>query len=104
VIRRRVQGARLRQLERFQGMPLYTNAAMSAKEIKQFCQINAASEELLHQALKQLQISARAYHKILKVARTLADLEEKPDIESPHLIEAIQYRSLDRTLWKTNFE
>ncbi len=101
VIRSRVQAARQQQLNRFQGTNLYTNAAMSPKEIKQFCQINAASEQLLQHALKQLQISARAYHKILKVARTLADLEGKPHIESPHLIEAIQYRSLDRTLWKS---
>ncbi len=103
-IRERVESARQCQLKRFQKIPIYTNAAMSPKEIKQFCSLHSESERLLHQAIKQLQISARAFHKILKVARTIADLEAKPQIESTHIAEAVQFRSLDRSFWKTTRE
>lgn len=101
IIRERVQTTRQFQLNRFKDLSIYTNAAMSPKEIKTFCSLDKESQRLLHQTLKQLQISARAYHKILKVARTIADLEGKTNIEQPHLIEAIQFRSLDRSFWKT---
>lgn len=99
-IRQRVRRARNIQLKRFHGTPLFTNAAMTPREIKKHCRLTAEGEKLLRQAIHQLHISARAYHKILKVARTLADLEQKEIIEPHHIAEAIQYRSLDRRFWK----
>jgi magnesium chelatase family protein len=72
---------------------------MGSKEIKEFCQLNSESEEILKLATGKLGLSARAYDKILKVARTIADMEGEQDIQSPHISEAVQYRSLDRTNW-----
>jgi magnesium chelatase family protein len=73
---------------------------MSAKQIKNHCLLDNQSEELLHQAMTELGISARAYNKILKVSRTIADLDNSNNVRIEHLSEAIQYRSLDRTMWK----
>ena len=98
-IRRRVAQARQRQLERFQGRPhLYCNARMESRDIRKYCRIDAKGEALLKTALTKLGLSARAYDRILKVARTIADLEGSADIQSDFLGEAIQYRSLDRQL------
>jgi magnesium chelatase family protein len=72
---------------------------MGSKEIKEFCLLNSESEEILKLATGKLGLSARAYDKILKVARTIADMAGEPDILSPHISEAVQYRSLDRTNW-----
>jgi len=72
---------------------------MAAKEIKEFCKITTESQDLIKLAITQLGLSARAYDRILKVSRTIADLEGKKDIEPAHISEAIGYRSLDRTLW-----
>jgi len=99
-IRSRVKKAREIQMERFIGTKLFSNAAMTPRDIKKYCQVDSDGEKLLKQAIHQLHISARAYHKILKVARTLADLTGKPNIEPTHLAEAIQYRSLDRGFWR----
>ena len=72
---------------------------MSSKMIKEFCDINAASQNLIKNAMEKLNLSARAYDRILKVSRTIADLANCIDIKSEHLAEAIQYRSLDREGW-----
>jgi magnesium chelatase family protein len=100
VIRKRVNKARIIQQKRFQGRKgIFCNAHMEAKEIKEFCKITNESQELIKLAITQLGLSARAYDRILKVSRTIADLEGKPGIEPAHVSEAIGYRSLDRTLW-----
>jgi magnesium chelatase family protein len=99
-IRKRVVNARIRQAERFQGMKgLYSNADMESKEIKEFCYIDQAGADLLKMAMSRLGFSARAYDRILKVARTIADLANCEHIQTEHLSEAIQYRSLDRNFY-----
>ncbi|MGH2568558.1 MAG: YifB family Mg chelatase-like AAA ATPase, partial [Bacteroidota bacterium] len=101
-IRARVIQARLAQSDRFAGRKgLFSNADMESKEIKQFCQIDNAGAELLKMAMQKLGLSARAYDRILKVARTIADLGASSDIKSEHLSEAIQYRSLDRSFYSS---
>ncbi|MBU4128624.1 ATP-binding protein, partial [bacterium] len=100
VIRKRVNRARVIQQKRFQGQKgIFCNAHMETKEIKEFCKITTESQDLIKLAITQLGLSARAYDRILKVSRTIADLEGKSDIEPAHVSEAIGYRSLDRTLW-----
>ena len=98
-IRKRVNNARRMQTERFRKTSIHTNAAMTAKHIKKFCETDEQSQQLLKQSIDELGISARAYHRIIKVARTIADLEESDKINSHHISEAIQYRTLDRNLW-----
>ena len=97
-IKRRVDRGRKIQLDRFEGMKIYCNAQMTNRHIKKFCQIDEASQKLLEMAIDKFGLSARAYTRILKVARTIADLEGQENIEPAHLSEAIQYRSLDRNL------
>jgi magnesium chelatase family protein len=72
---------------------------MQTRHLKKYCQTSSAGQELLRAAMSRLGLSARAYDRILKVARTIADLESSPDIKESHLSEAIQYRTLDRNLW-----
>jgi len=99
-IRKRVTKARERQTERFQDKSqVHYNAQMSTRQIRHHCVLDAASAELLKSAMKRLNLSAWAYDRILKVSRTIADLEAKENIEAVHLAEAIQYRSLDREGW-----
>lgn len=99
-MRLRVVAARKRQLSRFADeKKIFCNAHMESKHIRAYCRLDEASEELLKNAIEKLGLSARAYDRILKVARTIADLEEAPGIGSGHIAEAIQYRSLDRKLW-----
>ena len=99
-IRDRVTTARKRQEERFAGQKgTHCNAQMSSKQLRKYCELDSASQELLKNAMQRLGLSARAYDRILKVSRTIADLEGKENIESHHLAEAIQYRSLDRDGW-----
>jgi magnesium chelatase family protein len=98
-IRERVVKARERQLERFQGEKIYCNAQMSSRQIRKYCNISAECERLLESAMSRLGLSARAHDRILKVARTIADLEGLEDIATGHVSEAIQYRSLDRNYW-----
>lgn len=100
-IRERVIKAREIQLRRFfqAKKNLYSNAQMQSKEIREFCRIDSAGEELLKMAMTKLGLSARAYDRILKVSRTIADLAGSAEITTEHLSEAIQYRSLDRNLW-----
>jgi magnesium chelatase family protein len=98
-IRSRVVGAREMQLRRFQHRRIYSNAQMSSQDILRYCLIGAESSELLQKAVAKFGLSARAYDRILKVSRTIADLEGQEAIGSAHIAEAIQYRSLDRNLW-----
>ena len=92
--------AREFQQERFAEDPaLYCNAMMPSQMVKKICQINPAGKTLLKTAMEKLGLSARAYDRILKVSRTIADLAESKDIQIEHLAEAIQYRSLDRDGW-----
>ena len=99
LMRERIETARQLQLIRFRGTPLTCNARMPPSQLKRFCAIDRALGDLLQQAMEQLSLSARAYDRILKVARTIADLGESEHIRSPHLLEAIQYRSLDRNVF-----
>jgi magnesium chelatase family protein len=99
-IRKRVMDAREVQKTRFeQEEGTYCNAQMSAKQLRNYCQIDEAGKQLLNTAMERLGLSARAYDRILKVSRTIADLAGQPSIEADHLAEAIQYRSLDREGW-----
>jgi magnesium chelatase family protein len=99
-IRERINKARKVQLERFKDeKQIFCNAHMESKEIRKYCVIDEESKELLRGAITKLGLSARAYDRILKVSRTIADLESSPDILPHHISEAIQYRSLDRNLW-----
>jgi magnesium chelatase family protein len=98
-IRERVMGARERQRERLQKEGVFANASMSPRLIRRFCVIDAESENLLERAMARLGLSARAYDRILKVSRTIADLEGSELIRAPHVAEAVGYRSLDRTYW-----
>jgi magnesium chelatase family protein len=99
-IRERVIQARKVQLDRFSSeKDAFCNAHMQSKQIRKYCHIDDAGQELLKKAMSQLGLSARAYDRILKVSRTIADIEGDESIQSSHLAEAIQYRSLDRELW-----
>jgi magnesium chelatase family protein len=95
-IRRRVNAARAVQLERFAGKRIHANGRMGSREIKRHCAVKGAGEKLLETAINKLGLSARAYSRILKVSRTIADIEGSAEIQAPHIAEAIQYRSLDR--------
>jgi magnesium chelatase family protein len=100
VIRDRVIKAREMQGERYKEQAgVYCNAQMSSKTLKEICVINQVGQTLLKTAMEKLNLSARAYDRILKVSRTIADLASSPDIKAEHLAEAIQYRSLDREGW-----
>jgi len=98
-VRERVLLARQIQLKRFPGEGVYSNSQMKPKHLKKFCRLDDAAQSILDRAVRQLGLSARAYNRILKVSRTIADLEAAENILSVHLLEAIQYRSLDRRLF-----
>jgi magnesium chelatase family protein len=98
-IRARVLAARARQHQRFAADRIYTNAQMHTRQIRTYCELSPEAERLLERAMQQQGLSARAHDRILKVARTIADLDEKPDITVGHIAEAIQYRTLDRSYW-----
>jgi magnesium chelatase family protein len=100
-IRERVVRAREVQLNRFAaaGERNYSNAQMSSRQIRAYCDLGTDSERMLERAMQQQGLSARAHDRILKVSRTIADMEGSPQIESKHIAEAIQYRTLDRTYW-----
>jgi magnesium chelatase family protein len=99
-IRERVIVARKIQTERFKDQAdVYSNAMMNAQMTKEICKINTAGKTLLKTAMEKLGLSARAYDRILKVSRTIADLSGSEEIKIEHLAEAIQYRSLDREGW-----
>lgn len=99
-VRERVLRAREIQQQRFDGVDgMYANAQMETKQLNAFCQLGTAGENLLKKAMERLNLSARAYNRIIKVSRTVADLDASPDIKMEHLAEAIQFRSLDRQGW-----
>ncbi len=99
-IRKRVTAAREVQTKRFAELPnVHYNAQMNTKQIREFCRLDDASKELLKNAMERLNLSARAYDRILKVGRTIADLEGVEAVNGTHIAEAIQYRSLDREGW-----
>jgi magnesium chelatase family protein len=99
IIREKVKAARQIQKERFSRYKINLNSQMRPSDIKKYCQLNEESEELMKMAFNRLKMSARAYDRILKVARTIADLDESKNIKTDHLAEALQYRSLDRKYW-----
>jgi magnesium chelatase family protein len=98
-IRLRVIRARTRQTERLGAEGIFSNAAMSPRLIRKYCRIDSESETMLERAMARLGLSARAYDRILKVSRTIADLDDSDAITSAHVSEAVHYRSLDRTYW-----
>ena len=98
-IRERVIRAREVQQQRFVAEKIYSNAGMSSRMIRHYCKIDSESETMLERAMTRLGLSARAYDRILKVSRTIADLEDSDEIKSAHVAEAVHYRSLDRTYW-----
>jgi magnesium chelatase family protein len=91
-IHERVQAARQRQLERFAGTQIINNADMRVAEVRQFCKLDETGDSLVRAAMSQLNLSARAYHRILKLARTIADLAGSEQIQTPQVAEALQYR------------
>ncbi|MFH1354670.1 MAG: YifB family Mg chelatase-like AAA ATPase [Candidatus Omnitrophota bacterium] len=95
-IKKRVEKARITQTQRFKSDKIFSNARMNIRLIKKYCLLNDDAKELLKMAIVELGFSARAYDKVLKVSRTIADLEESENIKAEHISEAIQYRSLDR--------
>jgi magnesium chelatase family protein len=106
-IRERVTSARAVQKVRFQNSQfqhIHCNSQIPSKHIQQLCQLQPTSQKLLETAMSRLHLSARAYHRILKVARTIADLANEQEIQPEHVAEAIQYRSLDRSNWGNRIE
>ena len=96
-IRARVERARAVQRERFRGRRgVYANAHMSVRDLRRYCRLSEPVESVLRQAVGRLGLSARAYHRVLKIARTIADLAGAQELSPVHVGEAIQYRSLDR--------
>ena len=99
-IRARVEKAREIQSERYKNeKQIHCNAQMESKQVREICKLTTAGETLLKTAMERLNLSARAYDRILKVARTIADLAASDDIKTEHLAEAIHYRSLDKENW-----
>ncbi|MEE4362748.1 MAG: ATP-binding protein, partial [Desulfotignum sp.] len=96
LVRSRVEKARQIQAQRFAAAAIFCNARMGSQDIRQFCDVDKGGRHLLAQAADALMLSARACHSILKVARTIADLDNASDIQTGHLAEAIQYRGFDR--------
>jgi magnesium chelatase family protein len=95
-IRARVTGARQIQIDRYKQFRIFSNSQLAAKHIKEFCKLDSDCLQLMEKAVRKYHLSARAYHRVLKVARTIADLDSAQSIQPQHLAEAIQYRSLDQ--------
>ena len=98
-MREAVMAARLRQAARFAGLLIRSNARMTSRQVREFCPLDASAAELLRAAVSDLGLSARAHDKVLRVARTVADLDASNTIGCGHVSEAINYRMLDRGLW-----
>lgn len=99
-IRKRVEKARLMQRSRFEGEGMRLNSQMSNRQIQKCCKLDDEGEEVIQRAFASLKLSARAYMRLLKVARTIADLDGSQDILSHHMKEAVQYRSMDGRYWR----
>lgn len=99
-IKQRVNKARKIQLERYKNLEIYSNSQLTPKLIEEYCKLDGKSKKILQKAFESLGLSARAHGRILKVARTIADLEGKENVEVSHISEAIQYRNLDKKYWK----
>lgn len=99
-IKQRVDNARKIQLERYKEHGIFSNSELTPSLSNIYCKLDLKSKEIVQNAFERLGLSARGYERILKVARTIADLDEKENIEAKHIAEAIQYRSLDRKYWK----
>ena len=99
-IRERVNQSRDTQLKRFEKEWIYSNSQMNPKQIRKYCELDSESKDLLKRAMEKMGLSARAYDRILKVSRTIADLERSENIKANHISEAVQYRSLDRKYWE----
>ena len=98
-IRDRVMEARSIQLERYKNENIYFNSQLSSNMVKKYCKIGNEEKQVLEHYYEKLKLSARAYHRILKVSRTIADLDQTPNIKVKHLSEAIRYRTLDKKYW-----
>ena len=99
-IRKRVNKARKIQIERYKENGIFSNSELTPKLMNKYCKLDEAGKKILKNAIEKLGLSARAHDRIIKVSRTIADLEEKQNIEAKHIAEAIQYRSLDRKYWR----
>lgn len=99
-IRKRVNKARQIQLDRYKPYSIFSNSELTPDLTNKYCKLDSNCKKILETAFEKLGLSARAYSRVLKVARTIADLDASPDIQVSHLSEAIQYRSLDRKYWK----
>jgi len=97
-IRSRVIAARDRQKERFKGRSIHANGQMTVRMVKKYCAVNGVAKDLLERAVDKFALSARAYHRILKVSRTIADIDGRADIDESHVAEAIHYRVLDKKM------
>lgn len=98
-IRDRVNRARQIQIERYKGEKIFSNSQLSPKDIKKYCKLSKTAELIMEEAFKKYRFSARTYNKILKVSRTIADLDGKEVIQDNHVLEAIRYRTIDRQYW-----
>lgn len=98
-IKKRVDKARKIQLERYKDKNIFSNSELTPKLIEEYCKLDSKGKQILENAFNKLKLSARAYGRILKVARTIADLDESENIEVKHIAEAIQYRTIDRKYW-----
>ncbi|MCP4711705.1 MAG: ATP-binding protein, partial [Planctomycetes bacterium] len=98
VMREQVMGACQRQVDRYKGLNVRSNSGLNSRQVRQFCQIDESGQNMIKQAVYELGLSARAHDKILKIARTIADLEGSETVAGQHVGEAIQYRRLDRNL------
>ena len=99
-IKKRVNSARKIQIERYKQENIYSNSSLTPKLISKYCKLDSEGKKILQTAFEKMGLSARAYGRILKVARTIADLDNCENIQKTHIAEAIQYRSLDKKYWK----
>ena len=103
IIKKRVNVARNIQNERYKNLEIYSNSELPPKLIEKYCKIDNESKKLLQKVFEKFGLSGRAYSRILKLARTIADLDEEENIMKKHIAEAIQYRVLDRKYWRSKY-
>ena len=100
IIRNRVNSAKTIQLERFKGDKIYSNSQIGNRDMEKYCSLKESSQNIMEMAFQKYKFSARTYNKIIKVSRTIADLEGKDNIEDNHILEAIRYRTLNNKYWR----